>query len=217
MSLAPKNLVHLIEAYADYVQRHPQAAGDLMAFGGYLQRGGEDAPEEVIDLETARIPRPMRILRQLGQVSDHYRRYIRNLLRQSTLGEWDDLVMLTLLRSAEGGLRKTELLQNSQLKPAVGAEVIERLLARNLARILPDPRDGRVKRITATDKGIEEFTRISGQITLLSEFIVANFDEEQQIELLRNLQQFNALHDGVQSTGVEELTELHETYVTRLL
>ena len=211
------NLVRLIEAYGAYVKRHPAAAGDLIAFGGYLQRGGREAPEEEVDLETARTPRPLRILKQLGQLSGHYRRYIRNLLRHSKLAEWDDLVVLTLLQSSDQGLRKKEVLEGSQLTSATGTEVIERLVGHNLARVLPDPDDGRVRRIHSTDKGAEAFARISGQITLLSEFIVANFDEDQQIELLRHLQRFNELHDGVVAAGEEDLTELHTTYVTSLL
>ena len=217
MPLLAPNVVRLIEAYGAYVARHPAAAGDLIAFGGYLQRGGKEPPEEEVDLESARVPRPMRILRELGWLSDHYRRYIRNLLRHSRLAEWDDLVILTVLHAARRGLRKTELLDGSQLKPATGTEVIDRLLGHNLLRILPDPTDGRVKLVTITDKGQEEFARISEQITLLSEFMVANFDEDRQIELLRNLQLLNELHNGVAAAGQEDIAELHALYVNSLL
>ncbi len=217
MALLAPNVVRLIEAYGAYVARHPAAGGDLIAFGGYLQRGGKEPPQEEVDLESARVPRPMRILRELGWLSDHYRRYIRNLLRHSRLAEWDDLVILTVLHAAGRGLRKSELLENSQLKPSSGTEVIDRLLGHNLLRILPDPNDGRVKLVTITDKGQEEYVHISEQITLLSEFMVANFDEDQQIELLRNLRLLNELHNGVAASGEEDITELHTTYVNRLL
>ncbi|MBN2236845.1 MAG: MarR family transcriptional regulator, partial [Bacteroidales bacterium] len=109
---------------------------------------------------------------------------------------------------------KNELINRHLLEISSGSEILKRLIKNDLIFEYPDPKDGRAKRVSLTEKGRKEIMMAFTDMHKVSEIIIGNLSEKEVGEALGVFNKLTYFHQHIhESDRTSSLETLHQKYV----
>ncbi|MEJ5995655.1 MarR family winged helix-turn-helix transcriptional regulator [Pedobacter sp. Du54] len=126
-------------------------------------------------------------------MSRYAKSYIKKVLHNTNLASAEEFTCLAILLT-HLSLTKTELMQLNLLEKTSGTEIINRLLANELAHQWDDINDKRSKRIAITEKGKELLYQVFTDMNHVGKLITGKLSLAEKFTLQYLLQQLENFH-----------------------
>lgn len=145
------------------------------------------------------------LLTNLYRFAKHY---LKKAFKNTSFNSVDEFSFLaTLIKEKQ--MSKSELINRHLLEISTGSEVLRRLVKNGLIKEIPDPKDGRAKIVSLTEKGFSEITTSFGEMFLVAKIVKGNLTIEEitiTIDLFKKLSLFHwNIHESNKDSELNEI------------
>jgi len=196
-------IVELLRQHQQFRSQNPH--GTLAQFGAYLQQTDEQhtmpaLPTLTVDERITHFyrhqPNDTQAALLLLRISRFMRYYHKLFTQGITDISFDELGFL--FAAFKMGLsRKSDLIAGSLIEPTTGAEIINRLVRRNLFEERPNPEDRRSKLVGLTQEGYRMLAQLIPRMAPLHQVLSSALSPSERQLLIQLLAKMNDMHTAL--------------------
>lgn len=195
-------LVKLVLLYQEYCATGGSET-DVAQFGVWLNRHAAPAAAP----SGATTPEPNRTLVWLiHRLSKFFRYHAKPTLTATGLGSMDEYFFLVSIAKL-GTPTKTEVYRDTITELTTGTQLLRRLIGNGLVQEVPDPTDGRVKRVHLTAKGHRTREEFLAQTRTDVQLKAGNLTTAERDQLLGHLTYLEQFHEGLYRSEADTSSE----------
>lgn len=135
-------------------------------------------------------PEALQVFSRLWRLQSHIDKMRRQTFARHGIESWEFDMLCALRRQPSHRLTAGKLMRETLVSSGTVTNRIDRMVSHGFARRLPDPEDGRVVHVEATQAGLEVVDAAMGDLLSVEEEHMADMDAETRVQLaglLRNL------------------------------
>lgn len=203
METSTKNIVELVNRWAEYETTHPDAAiADFCAHYLISQEPlpitapveGENNQETAVDGDSEHWRPEARLGALIGRLARYANLYAKKAMQPFEFKSMEEPIYLLALLEL-GTPKKSELIYAMLSEFPSGIDIINRLIGTGLIEEFPDEHDRRSKRLRITQRGLAKLHACSPALNQVVQVAFGTLSELEKVLLVRVLDRLDAYHN----------------------